>query len=190
MKTIVILILLCFVAGGAYLGFNKYIKNLGQNTNDVVMMEEGGGNMQLTSSAFKDKEKIGIQYTCDAEDINPPLAFSKVPENAQSLALTLTDPDAPVGTFTHWTIWNIPPETIVIEPRKVPEGSIQGKNGFGQNKYNGPCPPTGEHRYIFTLYALDTKLELDKNIFRDDLENAMKGHILEKTSLTGKYSRS
>jgi Raf kinase inhibitor-like YbhB/YbcL family protein len=188
MKSFLVLVILIAIAAAAYLGFNKYINN--GSTNEMAMTDEGGGNMKITSSAFNDNEKIGIQYTCDAEDINPPLTFSEIPENTKSLALILTDPDAPVGTFTHWTIWNISPDTTSMEPRKIPEGSVQGKNGFGQNKYNGPCPPTGEHRYLFTLYALDTKLDIDNDVFREVLEKAMTGHIIEKATLTGKYSRS
>ncbi len=128
--------------------------------------------MQLTSPAFQPNQSILSKYTCDGENINPPLQISEVPEEAKSLALVVDDPDAPMGTFDHWVMWNISPETTTIEEAKVPEGAVQGKNNFGNNSYGGPCPPSGTHHYHFKVYALDTQLELDPSSEKADLEKS------------------
>lgn len=145
--------------------------------------------MQLTSSAFTHNSRIPAKYTCDGANLNPPLAISGVPEGAKSLVLIVDDPDAPRGDFVHWTIWNISPETRQIAENSVPSGSVQGLTDFGKPGYGGPCPPFGEHRYQFKLYALDAGLDLSPSAKKRDVERAMKGHILSQTILIGLYSR-
>ncbi len=147
-----------------------------------------GGSMKLSSPVFEDGDNIPSKYTCDGENISPPLEIEDVPSNAKSLALIVDDPDAPIGTFVHWIVWNIPANTTYIE-----EGAnisyLQGKNGFGKVGYGGPCPPFGTHRYFFKLYALDTTLSLASGSKKKDLERAMSGHIIEETQLMGRYKR-
>ncbi len=144
--------------------------------------------MKLESPAFKNKEHIPSKYTCDGEDINPPLKISGVPEKAKSLVLLVDDPDAPGKTFIHWLVWNIPAQTKQIQEHSAAEGAIEGINDFGKPGYGGPCPPSDTHRYRFKLYALDKMLEIDSSAACvNDLENAMKGHILARTQLLGLY---
>ncbi|MFC1640475.1 YbhB/YbcL family Raf kinase inhibitor-like protein [Patescibacteria group bacterium] len=146
--------------------------------------------MQISSPAFGPKGAIPAKYTCDGENINPELNFHEIPEGAQSLALVVDDPDAPAGTWDHWLVYNIPPDSSGIDEGR-PNIGKQGKTSFGNNKYGGPCPPDGEHRYFFKLYALDVMLELDPDdATKDGLLAAMEGHILEETELVGKYDRS
>jgi len=145
--------------------------------------------MKLTSSAFEHNQNIPAKYTCDNENINPPLYISEVPENAKSLVLIMDDPDAPAGTWVHWTVWNIAPDTAEIPENSVPTNTQQGLTSFGQPGYGGPCPPSGTHRYVFKLYALDTTLNLDTNIEKEDIEKAMEGHILDNVELIGLYQR-
>lgn len=146
--------------------------------------------MQITSSAFKNNESIPAKYTCDGENINPPLQFSAVPETAKSLALIMDDPDAPRGTFVHWTLWNISPEQKEIAANSVPAGTVEGLTSFGKPGYGGPCPPAGTHRYFFKLYALDELLDLNPDADKAKLEQAMEGHVLAQAELVGLYSRS
>ena len=142
--------------------------------------------MEITSLAFKHNEKIPSKYTCDGEDMNPSLEIKNMPEGTKTLALIVDDPDAPMGTWVHWVVWNIPPEGR-IEEKSVP--GEQGINDFNKPDYGGPCPPSGTHRYFFKVYALDTKLNLDKNSKKEDVEKAMQGHVLAKGEIIGLYSR-
>ena len=153
-------------------------------TNEVEKMPE----LKLTSPAFKDNENIPSKYTCQGDDINPPLNIEGIPENAKSLALIIDDPDAPMGNWDHWVVWNIP-ITSKIEEGKVPEGAVQGINDFGKHDYGGPCPPSGTHRYMFKLFALDTPLDINENSEKGDVENAMQAHIIAETKLVGLYSK-
>lgn len=131
---------------------------------------------------------IPSEYTCDGSDISPPLIISEVPQRAKSLAIIMDDPDAPMGTFTHWVVWNISPQkTQFSKGEKIP--FPQGKTSFGHKSYGGPCPPGGTHRYFFKLYALDITLNLKDGSSKTDLEKAMVGHILDESILIGKYSR-
>jgi Raf kinase inhibitor-like YbhB/YbcL family protein len=152
---------------------------------------EGEDRIPLTvsSSAFIDGGDIPIQYTCDGENLLPPLSWSGVPEDALSLAIIADDPDAPVGTFVHWVLYDLPPDVNLIAEAKAGEGT-QGVNSFGEMGYRGPCPPKGStHRYFFKLYALDTPLNLDSGATKDDVEGSMKGHILVQGELMGRYGR-
>jgi hypothetical protein len=144
--------------------------------------------MKLISTAFADNGMIPPRYTCDGPNVSPPLAISGVPEGAKALALVMDDPDAPSGTFDHWIVWNVPPETTAIEEGRQPQG-VAGKNDFGRLTYGGPCPPSGIHTYRFKLYALDARLSLKEGSRKMALEEAMKGHILAEALLRGKYSR-
>ena len=128
---------------------------------------------------------IPDKYTCNGSNINPPLAISNIPSETKTLALIVDDPDAPMKTFVHWVMWNIP--VANIEENSAP--GEQGKNDFNKNKYSGPCPPSGTHRYFFKVHALDTELNLPPSTTKVDLEKAMNGHILAEGALTGKYSK-
>lgn len=144
--------------------------------------------MRITSSAFEHNSSLPSVYTCDGKGANPPLAIHDVPADAKSLAIFFDDPDAPGRTFDHWVIWNVDPSLTVIAEGGKPLG-IVGKNSGGGNEYFPPCPPSGEHRYIFKLYALDTLLSLDVGSKKADVENAMRGHVLDFAELIGRYKR-
>ncbi len=168
-----------------------------QSQNKPVKTEQkmgGQKTMKLVSSAFSEGGMIPSQYTCDGKDISPPLSWSEVPEGTKSFALICDDPDAPMGTWVHWVIYNIPDTTRQL-PEAVPtterlqDGSFQGKNDFKRFGYGGPCPPGGTHRYFFKLYALDTMLDLKPGATKAQLLEAMKGHILAEAQLMGKYGR-
>ncbi|MGI0088544.1 MAG: YbhB/YbcL family Raf kinase inhibitor-like protein [Nitrosotalea sp.] len=141
-----------------------------------------------SSSAFENNGMIPSQYTCDGDGLSPPLAIAGVPQTAKSLALTVVDADAPEGPFTHWIMWNISTNDTVFSAGDD-VAFPQGITSAGTHGYNAPCPPTGTHRYFFTIYALDTILNLDQNATRSDLEQVMNGHIIDKTELIGRYSR-
>jgi len=142
--------------------------------------------LTITSPAFKSNKSIPPKYTCDGDDVNPPLNIEGTPKETKSLALIVDDPDASKGTWDHWIVWNIPP-TNKIQENSVP--GTEGLNDFRKHSYGGPCPPSGTHRYFFKVYALDTKLDLDPNSRKKDIEKAMKDHILAKGELVGLYSR-
>ena len=151
-------------------------------------------SLSITSTAFKQGERIHSKYTCDGSDVSPGLEWSDVPDSTRSFTIIADDPDAPVGTWIHWVFYNISGETrtlpeAVPPDANLPDGSRQGKNSWGRLGYGGPCPPGGTHRYFFKLYALDTVLELPSGVSKDDLLKAMKGHILAEAELMGLYSR-
>ncbi len=146
-------------------------------------------DMKLISPAFVDSGAIPARYTCDGQDANPPLRIENVPGAARSLALIVDDPDAPVGMWVHWLVWNIDPKSREIGENSVPDGAVQGKNDWRRNSYGGPCPPSGAHRYFFKLYALDTTLNLGAGTTKIDLEKAMSGHVLAQAQLIGVYKR-
>jgi len=145
--------------------------------------------MKMTSPSFSDGEEMPSEFTCDSEDVNPKLNIVEVPDATKSLALIVDDPDAPGGTWVHWVVWNIEASTTKIERNSVPQGAIQGLNDSKINKWSGPCPPSGAHRYYFKLYALDQAPTLSSNSSKKDLEKAMEGHILDQATLMGTYSR-
>lgn len=150
--------------------------------------------MKLTSGAFKEGATIPEKYTCDGEDISPQLSWIDVPEGVKSFALISDDPDAPMGTWVHWVIYNIPAETRElpegIKPdQQLPNSSLQGMTDFHRIGYGGPCPPGGKHRYYFKLYALNTKLGLSSGASKKEVEKAMQGHILAQAQLMGTYQR-
>ncbi len=145
--------------------------------------------LKISSPAFAHQGSIPARYTCDGGDASPPLVVENVPAGARSLALIVDDPDAPAGMWVHWVLWNIPASTREIHEDSVPAGGVQGKNDWGRNRYGGPCPPSGTHRYFFKLYALDTALNLDAVANKKSLERAMAGHVLARAELVGTYRR-
>lgn len=145
--------------------------------------------LKISSPVFENNGYIPAKYTCDGRDINPSLLIENVPANSKSLALIVDDPDAPRGTWVHWVLWNIDSKTKQIKENSIPVGAKQGLNDFRKHTYGGPCPPSGTHRYFFKLYALDTLLNLDSNATKANLEDAMKGHIIEQTQIIGLYKR-
>lgn len=143
--------------------------------------------MKLSCPEFNNNEFIPKKFTCEGQDLSPKLLIDDIPDNTVSLALIVDDPDAPPKVWEHWTVWNILP-TPVIDEGKIP--GIEGKNDFGKVSWGGPCPPPGPvHRYFFKLYALDGMLDLDQNCGKTELEEAMKGSIIEKCELIGLYQR-
>jgi len=146
--------------------------------------------MKITSSIFKNNNDIPTKYTCDGSEINPSLVFSEIPKNTKSLILIVDDPDAPMGTFVHWVVFNIDPAITLINEDFVPGGAIEGKNSAGSNKYVGPCPPSGTHRYFFKVYALDIKLNLDNSADKKQIEDNIKNHVLGSAEIIGLYSRN
>ena len=144
--------------------------------------------MKITSQAFTDGGKIPDKYTLYGENVIPPLHLEEVPEKARSLALVVEDPDAPKGTFNHWILFNMDPRTRDIKENCVPVMATQGRNDFGEVEYDGPKPPSGEHRYFFKAYALDAMLPLTRGTRRQDLEREMKEHVLDTATLMAKYA--
>jgi len=151
--------------------------------------------LEIKSNAFKRGEGISVQYTCDGKDISPDIIWSDVPAGTQSFVLICDDPDAPLGTWVHWVIFNIPGDKTGLS-RALPkqavfdDGSVQGINDFGKNGYGGPCPPAGKpHRYFFRLYAIDTKLNLDAKATKKKVLEAIEGHICAQADFYGTYAR-
>jgi len=140
-------------------------------------------------SVFWMNEEIPDKYTCNGDNVSPPLEFIDVPADAESLVLIVEDPDASSGTWVHWLVWNIPPDIIKFDEGAIPKGAVQGMNNFGKMSYGGPCPPSGTHRYYFKLYALNSKLNLEEGSSKADLEQAIENHILIQTELIGLYSK-
>ena len=148
----------------------------------------------LKTTAFSEGGAIPRKHTCDGADLSPALAWSGIPAGTQSLVLIVDDPDAPAGTWTHWIAWNIPPTAALSEgvPKveRLGDGTLQGQNDFRRIGYGGPCPPPGKaHRYFFKLYALNAKLDLTPGSTREELERALKGHVLGEAKMMGKCGR-
>jgi hypothetical protein len=138
-------------------------------------------------SVFPNNGRIPDKYTCKGEDVNPEIIIEGIPVEAKSLALIVDDPDAPMGTWDHWIVWNIKPLSKIAE-NSVP--GVEGVNSAGQKKWHGPCPPSGTHRYFFKVFALDCMLNISNSSRKVDLEKAMKGHIIAKGELVGLYSKN
>jgi Raf kinase inhibitor-like YbhB/YbcL family protein len=147
-------------------------------------------SMFITSNDFSTGGTIPPRFTCEGANDSPNLRFAMVPQNTKSLVLIMDDPDAPKGTFTHWLVWGISPETTEFTTDSVPSGVVQGTNDMGKIGYFGPCPPSGQHRYYFRLYALDIPLALPAGTRRAQVIAAMKGHVLAEAVLMGRYGRS
>jgi len=162
----------------------------------ILTMDVGGDAMgfEIKSPAFRQEGMIPSGFTCDGEDVSPGLTWSDPPKGTRSFALICDDPDAPMGTWVHWVVYNIPPDKRGLEEgfpmdEKLPDGTIQGMTDFRKVGYGGPCPPGGTHRYYFKLYALDTVLSLSPNAAKKELLEAMKGHQLAEAQLMGRYKR-
>ena len=157
--------------------------------------KEGEMALSVSSPAFQEGDRIPSKYTCQGQDVSPPLAWSEPPGGTQSFALIMDDPDAPGGVFTHWVLFNIPPDSRQLAEAmptqaQLTSGALQGKNDFGRIGYGGPCPPPGRaHRYQFTLYALDQPLDLKAGASKKQVIDAMQGHILAQGQLAGTYQR-
>ena len=143
--------------------------------------------MRVTSPSFGHNERIPRKHTCDGEDVSPALELADVPAGAQSLAVINDDPDAPVGTWVHWVEYDIAPTTLIPEAAKAV--GTEGRNSWGSLGFRGSCPPSGTHRYVFKLYALDTTLELAPGASKEQVLAAMEGHVLAQAELVGLYSR-
>jgi len=142
------------------------------------------------ASIFENGENIPAKYTCDGENVNPPVFINDAPTETKNLVLIVDDPDAPRKTFLHWTIWNIPPETHEIKSGVLPNGAIEGVTDFEKIGYGGPCPHSGTHRYFFKLYALNELLDLPEGATLGELQDAMDGKILSVVEFMGEYARS
>lgn len=166
------------------------ILSLHKDKTEVLREEENIGllgNIKLSSPVFDNNSEIPKKYTCNGEDINPPLEIKDIPADTISLVLILDDKDA--SNFLHWLVWNINPKISLINEDSIPSNGIEGKNDFNKIGYKGPCPPSGEHRYSFRVYALDTKIGLPVNSKKEDIEKAMTGHILSWDELVGLYQK-
>ncbi len=153
----------------------------------VLGQTKGEEAMKLKSPEFKDSQFIPAEFSCEGKDINPVLIIGDIPEESKSLALIVDDPDASMGTWVHWIVFDIPPISR-IEENSIP--GRQGTNSAGGKNYHGPCPPFGVHRYFFKIYALDTVLNLKEGISKEQLEEAMQGHILANAQLLGLYKKN
>ena len=157
--------------------------------------QDGVAGFELRSEAFQQGGAIPTRYTCEGDDVSPPLSWVHLPDKTRSLALIVDDPDAPDPdnprtTWVHWVLFNLPPDATALDEavKQLPAGARSGLNDWKKTGYGGPCPPIGRHRYFFKLYALSTVLELDEPT-KADLEAAMQGHVLQKTELIGTYQK-
>lgn len=156
--------------------------------------QKGENKMEITSTAFAEGELIPKKYTCDDVNVSPPLKWYGAPEGTKSFAIIADDPDAPMGTWVHWVLFNLPADVHELAEnfppkKKFDNSAAHGKNDFHKYGYGGPCPPGGTHRYYFKLYALDEKLDLQPGCTKRELLHAMKKHILAESHLMGKYKR-
>jgi len=154
----------------------------------IVSFAAETARIKITSSAFQEGGNVPSKFTCEGSDTSPPLQITGIPSQAKSLVLIADDPDAPSGLFTHWLIWNIPPQTTSISEGNAPRG-VHGTNDFGKSGYKGPCPPSGTHKYSFKVFALDRELDLRGGAKRSQLDAAMKGHVIAQGELVGRYGR-
>jgi Raf kinase inhibitor-like YbhB/YbcL family protein len=156
-------------------------------------MDDGpiaGGGFEVISAVFRNGAAIPPQYTVKGQNVNPPLNIFNVPKGSQSITLIMHDTDAVSGDYLHWLVWDIPPSTESIPVNSVPVGAIQGSNSAGDAKYSGPAPPkdTGQHRYLFDFYALDTTLNLPTGSSKEEVLKAQKGHVLASYTLIGMFA--
>lgn len=179
MKKAILIIIVLFVTW-AFVNMSKLQTNVPKKSEE--------GKMKITAD-FEHNANIPSKYTCDGDDLAPILTVSTIPEGAKELVLIVDDPDAPMGTFVHWLVYNLPANTTTIDAKNLPKASKQGMTDFGRVGWGGPCPPSGTHRYFFKLYALDSHLELAQGATKSQLEHAIKAHIIEKTELIGLYKR-
>jgi Raf kinase inhibitor-like YbhB/YbcL family protein len=167
----IIIIAVCMIVAGALVAF------------------AGGGKMKITSPSFQEGGTIPEKFSKNGQNVSPELRIEGAPAEAKSLALIMDDPDAPVGLFTHWLVWNIDPKTTQSAEGSAPTGAGQGKNDFGEIGYGGPQPPSGTHRYYFKVFALDRTLDLKPGAKRREVDAVMKGHVVAQGQLMGRYSK-
>lgn len=198
-RFIILIIFVSFIAAAAVI-LAIYFKNFSFNNENRSSKVNQSNNqaapsksvspaftMKITSPDFTNMGKLPKNASCDGDGVNPSLQIADIPANAKSLVLIVDDPDAPRGTFTHWLIWNINPQVKMIAQNSIPDGAVEGTNSAGKVGYVGACPPNGTHRYIFTLYAIDTILDLPSSTTVDILKDAIDGHILDQAQLIGLY---
>ncbi|MGB2580802.1 MAG: YbhB/YbcL family Raf kinase inhibitor-like protein [Minisyncoccia bacterium] len=171
-----------------------YINNQRPAVNRSISQTQKNMPLTIASSAFEMNGMIPPRFTCDGENISPELIFLNIPTETQSLALTMEDPDVPHsirpdGMWNHWVVWNIPPNTTGVKEGELPQG-VFGIGTSGESSYMGPCPPDREHRYIFTLYALDSILKLPSDSTKEELLQTLTPHLIEKATLVGHYNRT
>lgn len=188
-KQIIITILLAILILGGLFAIKNFVA-----PRQSEMSLISSSSLKLVSDNFKNGEYLPPKFTCDGTNVNPSLEISNVPAEAKSLVLIMEDLDAPVGSFTHWLMWNIDPQVKVISEDSLSEGAREGINDFGKNKYSGPCPPSadgkGIYHYVFKLYAIDFKADsLSLNTGKEKILKLITGHILAKTELVGLYQR-
>ncbi len=167
---------------------SRPVSSVSESPSHGLATQSTSTTMRVRSPAFAHEEVMPSKYTCDGEDMSPPLAIEDVPEGTVSLALIMDDPDAPNATWDHWVVFNIPPDQTRIGEGEEPEGDA-GLNSWGRRGFGGPCPPNGEHRYLFRVYALDTMLELPEGASKPEVLRAVEGHVLESATLMGRYAR-
>ena len=155
----------------------------------LVAFGAGGAKMKISSPAFQEGGTIPEKFSKNGQNVNPELRIEGAPAEAKSLVLIVDDPDAPVGLFTHWLVWNIDPKTTEIAENSVPRGALQGTNDFPGSGYDGPRPPSGTHRYYFKIFAVDRTLDLKSGAKRRDVDAAMRGHVIAQGELMGRYSK-
>ncbi len=163
------------------------MEETGEEVVEDMEEEDISGALMIESPSFGENEKVPVKFTCDGDNINPRLDISGIPQATASLVLIVDDPDAPGGTWVHWTVWNIDPATTSISESSVPSGAVEGVTDFGVPGYEGPCPPSGTHRYFFKIFALDITLDLDPSSTASDVEAAIRGHVLGSAELIGLY---
>jgi len=185
-KQIIIIILLMILIFGSLFAIYNFLPP--QNNNDFLSKSDS--RLELQSSVFVKNGYLPPKYTCDGTNVNPSLEILHVPPEAKSLVLIMEDLDASVSDFTNWLMWNISPETKIINEGVMPTGAIAGKNDWGENKYNGPCPSAGTHHYSFKLYAVDFVFDkMSPNTNKEKILTLLTGHILGKAEMTGLYGR-
>lgn len=186
-KILVLAIASLFVIAGGFIFWKLESAKTLENGKQKPTLQSESMDLKVKSSAFAHYSDIPTRFTCDGANINPPLSISGVPPRAKSLALIVDDPDAPLGTYVHWVIWNISSQTTEIAEGTVPVNAQEGTNSVGKSRYDGPCPPA-RHRYFFKLYALDTLIGLNGQARATELAKAMQGHILAESHLIGVYT--
>jgi Raf kinase inhibitor-like YbhB/YbcL family protein len=190
----ILIVALLFGAGLVLIGCRSDASPTATIPPTTSQVETTGTELILTSSAFSNGDPIPGVYTCDGQDISPPLSWEEPPSGTESFALIVDDPDAPGGTWVHWVLFNVPGETRslaeeVSDDAELSDGGLHGENSWNRMGYGGPCPPSGTHRYFFKLYALDTRLDLEAGASKERLLDTMEGHILAQTELMGTYQR-
>lgn len=194
MKYLLVGIVLLVVVGLGVVFFlrENHPPRASQNISPTISILKNNA-MTITSPAFQNNTSIPQKYSCEGENISPPLSFSAVPPETKSLGLLMDDPDVPKslkpgGVFDHWVVFNIPPTVTTFDEGTTPPG-VQGRNGAMKSAYTGPCPPDREHRYFFKLYALDTMLSLTDTATKNEVETAMNNHIIDQVQLIGLYDK-